>query len=142
ALEVAAQRPPEGPIALLAGRVRVVRPRPGAALDLGVVLVDDRDRRPVAPAQAGHLAHARALGDLRLSGQPARQVVADRDLATRGGLGAVVRIEGDQALDLVERAAHVARQRHELLAREPSVLVLDRVELGDEARAGELPRSG
>src|SRR5919107_2501410 len=57
-------------------------------------------------------------------------------------LGAEVRVERDQPLDLVERPAHVAREPHELLARQPAVLALDRHQRRHQAGAGELPRAG
>ena len=53
--------------------------------------------------------------------------------------GEEVRIERDQALDLVERAAPLARERHELLARQPAVLPLDRVQIRDQDGPGKRP---
>ena len=58
--------------------------------------------------------------------------------ADRSGSG----VERDQALDLVQRPPHLLRQPHQLLARQPAVLALDRDERRDEAGAGELPGAG
>jgi len=41
--------------------------------------------------------------------QPAGQVMADPDLGLRRRLGAEVRIERDQSLDLIQRPADIAR---------------------------------
>src|SRR5215213_5692805 len=70
--------------------------------------------------------------------QPARQVVAAGDLgALRRWIGSEVRVERDQAFELVERAAAVASEADELLARQPAVLPLDPVQRWDQARPGE-----
>jgi hypothetical protein len=73
--------------------------------------------------------------------QPARQVVAAGELHRGRGLGEEVGVERDDALDLVQRAPPLARQAHQLFAREPAVLALDRVEVGDQAGAGEAARA-
>ncbi len=73
------------------------------------------------------------------AGQPAREVVADRQLHGFRRRGAEVRIEGDEPLDLVQRPAHVARERDELLARQPADAPLDGGEGRDQAGARELP---
>ncbi len=120
------------------------------------VRVPDR-RRPlvhrdrgcgVAAAQAGHLDQF-DLGVLTVAlaqlGQPglavaqeARQVVAhvQRDLRRR--FGAEVRVERDQALDLVERAPGVAGELLQLLAGQPAQARLDRVQRRDQRRPREL----
>ena len=150
-------------------RVGVVRPRLGALVRgsgadlarpgsgderLGVPdgrgpFVDGDRGRDVAPAQAGHL-HQLDVGVLAVAraqlGQPgvavaqeAGQVVADVQRHLRRRLGAEVRVERDQALDLVERAARVAGQLLQLLAGQPAQPGLDRVERRDQRRARELP---
>src|SRR5690606_5694874 len=72
-------------------------------------------------------------------GEPAGEVVAGvhRDLGR--GVGAEVRVERDEALDLVEGPARLARERLQLLARQPPQPRLDRVQLRDQARSRELP---
>src|SRR4029079_6392154 len=72
--------------------------------------------------------------------EPAGEVVADGELHGLRRRRAEVRVERDHALDLVQRPAHVARQRDELLARQPADALLDRREGRDQARARELPR--
>ena len=113
-------------------------------------LVDGRGRRDVAPPEAGDLddldLDVVAVPLLRLADavvgavQPAREVVADGELDRLRRRRAEVRIERDHALDLVQRPAHVARQRDELLARQPADAPLDRGEGRDQARARELAR--
>ena len=50
-----------------------------------------------------------------------------------------MRIERDQPFDLIQRPAPVARERDELLTRQPAVLALNRGQRRDQRRAGELP---
>src|SRR5215469_12330636 len=113
-------------------------------------LVDGNRRRRVAAPEAG------GLGDLDLGVravalpqrgdalvrplQPAGQVVAgaQRDLGRR--LGAEVRVERDQSLDLIQRPPDVPGQRLEFLARQPAEPLLDGVQRRDQAGAGELAR--
>ncbi len=111
----------------------------------------DRDRGcHVAPADAGH------LGDLHVGVaavpvpqfrdppvralQPAGQVVAGVQLHLHRRPGAEVRVERDQPLDLVQRAADVTGQRYQFLARQPADPFLDRLQRRDQAGAGELAR--
>ena len=147
------------------GRVGVVRPRLGAlvrrrgahvagpgvgdervgVLDRRRPLVHRHRRRDVAAAQAGHLDQldlgvlAVALAQLGQPGlavaQEARQVVADVQRHLRRRLGAEVRVERDQALDLVARPAGVAGELLQLLARQPAQPGLDRVQRRDQRRA-------
>ena len=63
--------------------------------------------------------------------------MADVQATARRRLGAEVRVERDQPLDLVQRPAGVLRQRRQLLARQPAEPVLDRVQRRDQARPGE-----
>ena len=74
--------------------------------------------------------------------EPAREVAADRDLELLGRRGPEVRVERDQPLDLVQRPAPVARELHELRARQPAVLALDRRQRRDQRWAGELAGAG
>src|SRR6185312_2158229 len=77
-------------------------------------------------------------GDLLVGAvQPAREVAADSDLDLGRRRRAEVRVERDQPLDLVQRPARLAREPDQLLAREPAVLVLDRVQRRDQARTRE-----
>ena len=113
-------------------------------------LVHRAGRRDVAPAEAGPLDEldvgvgAVALLEPRdplvRAAQPAGQVVADPQLDPLRRVGAEVRVERDQPLDLVQRPVHVAGQRDELLAGQPADPFLDRVQRRDQARAGELAR--
>ena len=115
-------------------------------------LVHRAGRRDVAPAEAGSLDEldvgvgAVALLEPRdplvRAAQPAGQVVADPQLDPLRRVGAEVRVERDQPLDLVQRPVHVAGQRHELLAGQPADPFLDRVQRRDQARAGELASPG
>ena len=108
--------------------------------------------RDVTAADARHLAdldlHVVAVAgvDLRdlLVGavQPARQVAADGDLHPGRRRDAEVGIERDEPLDLIQRAAGLTAEAHELLARQPAVLALDDVQRRDEARTVELPGAG
>ena len=66
--------------------------------------------------------------------------MADPELDLLRRVGAEVRVERDQPLDLVQRPVHLAGQRHELLAGQPADPFLDRVQRRDQARAGELAR--
>ncbi len=112
-------------------------------------LVDRHRRRGVAAAETGHLDQldlgvvAVALAQLRQPGvavaQEARQVVADVQGHLRRRLGAEVRVERDQPLDLVPRAAGVAGELLQLRARQPPQPGLDRVQRRDQRRPGELP---
>jgi hypothetical protein len=116
----------------------------------GRLLVDHDRGRHVAASGARDLVEldvgvlpvpvARCRHRLGPVGQPAGQVATDLhpDARRRAG-GAEVRVEGDQPLQLVERPALLARQRDERLARQPAVLLLDRVQGRHEARAGEPP---
>src|SRR5690349_2731719 len=114
----------------------------------GRSLVYDARGSHVAAAQAGALDHLdvriRAVpladrGDALVgAAQPAGQVVADAQLGLDRRVGAEVRVEGDQALDLVQRPAHVTGQRDEFLTGQPADSLLDSVQRRDQARAREL----
>src|ERR1700761_7699067 len=74
--------------------------------------------------------------------EPAGQVVTEAYLGLLRWLGAEVRIERDEPLDLVQRTAHIARQRDQLLAGQPAGPFLDGVQRRDQAGPGELARPG
>src|SRR5262249_52589538 len=105
-------------------------------------IVDRRSRRVVAPPDAGHALDGgpRAPLDRRLDRrrgaltvpEPARHVPAQRDLERVRGLGAVVRVERQKPLELVERPLGAPRESLEVLAAEPPVRVLQLVQLVDE----------
>src|SRR5262249_50191287 len=94
------------------------------------------------PPDAGHAidADARADRDGRLDrgcgalapSEPAGHVPAQEDLERVRRLGAVVRIERQQPLELVERALGAPRERLEVLPAEPAVRVLQLVQLVNE----------
>jgi hypothetical protein len=97
-------------------------PGPGNQLvdivDVAWLVVDGQGRGVVAAAQARHLeqldvgiggvAVSQGADPVVGSPQPAGQVVADVQRDLRRRLGAEVRIERDQPLDLVQRPAGVA----------------------------------
>src|SRR5215207_850630 len=126
--------------------VGVVRPLRLAAPDLDFVARGGGCA--ITASYAGDLAElgvgigAQLLDALVRAVQPARQVVAAGDLARRRRRGAEVRVERDQALELVQRAAALARQLYELLARQPAVLALDLVQVWDQAGPGKAPGAG
>src|SRR6185437_12178913 len=124
-------------------RVDVVEP--------GRRFVDSGGWRDVAPAGAGdlHHLHVTAIAVLLVqlrdpvlrSVQPAGEVVADPDGDASGRLGAEVRIEGQQTLDLVERPLLLPRQCLQFLARQPAEAPLDLHQHRDQARTPELART-
>src|SRR5215207_4017646 len=126
--------------------VGVVRPLRLAAPDLDFVARGGGCA--ITASYAGDLAElgvgigAQLLDALVRAVQPARQVVAAGDLPRRRRRGAEVRVERDQALELVQRAAALARQLYELLARQPAVLALDLVQVWDQAGPGKAPGAG
>ena len=164
-LELAGQHAAQHAVVLVAGLVRVVRPplvrserlgrRPPAGERVGHLVHRDRllvDRRGgcvVTAPEARHLVQLDVvavalaqLGEPLLAAlQPAREVVADGQLNAPRRLGAEVRIERDQPLDLVQRPPPLARERDQLLARQPAVAALDLGQRRDQARAGEAARA-
>src|SRR6188472_622807 len=111
-------------------------------------LVDRRGRGDIAAPQARDLddldldvlavRRPRLADPLVRAVQPACQVVAHRELNGLRWRLAEVRIERDHPFDLIQRPARVARERHELLAREPPAAALDGGQRRDQAGTREL----